>query len=236
VQTASPAEKWTSEIFSLARSHPCSRHQLFSVLTCADLDLTAEKAGRFLKNYDAHASLLRRLLLKAATLMPEPAVGYVLENVRNEYGNGNYATNHQNQLREVAVAAGCSVAQFMSSPVMPGIRRFLQKVSQLYYPVSEKGFASLLKPAIAAGAITATEILAVEEFRAMHIAFSRIGCGQHIWFNHVLLEQEHTDESVALAVYFAQHHKAFEAVQVGLVGVLDANLDLYDGLLEALTS
>lgn len=234
MQTAPATEKWAHEIVSLARIHACSRHALFAALADSRLQLTARRAGLLLRNYDAHASLLRRLLLKASTLMPEPAVGYILENVRNEYGNGNYAANHQEQLREVARAAGCSTEKFLAMPIMPGIRRFLQKVSRFYYPVKRVEFSSLLKPAIAAGAITATELLAVEEFRALHRAFTGIGCGDHVWFNHVLIEQEHTDESVALALYFAQKHQAFEAVKVGLEGVLDANVDLYDGLLEAL--
>lgn len=168
--------------------------------------------------------------------MPEPAVGYVLENVRNEYGNGNYHDNHAQQLKEVALGAGCSETEFAALPVMPGIKKFLRTVGRYYYPVRQPGFTGLLKPAIAAGAITATELLAVEEFRAMHVAFSRIDCGHHIWFNHVLLEQEHTNESMALAVFFARNRDAMESVQVGMSGVLDANMHLYDGLFAALKS
>lgn len=232
VQTASPTDKWTLQLVAQARDHACSKHELFKVLNTVELDSAG--AGRLLRNYDAHASVLRRLLLKACTLMPEPAVGFILENVRNEYGNGNYTANHQQQLRQVAFAAGCSEEDFAGFRVMPGIKRFLQDVGRFYYPIRQPAFADLYRPAIAAGAITATELLAVEEFRAMHAAFTRLGCGHHIWFDHVLIEQEHMDESVALAVYFAEHHDAFAAVQVGLEGVLDANVHLYDGLLAAL--
>jgi hypothetical protein len=234
VQTASATEHWTKQLVDLARAHACSRHPLFDYLQ--SVELTPHSAGRLLKNYDAHAALLRRLLLKASTLMPEPAVGYVLENVRNEYGNGDYRDNHAQQLKEVALAAGCSQSEFLALPVMPGIKKFLRAVGKYYYPLRQSGFTGLLKPAISAGAITATELLAVEEFRVMHVAFSRIGCGHHIWFNHVLLEQEHTNESVALAVFFAQNHDAFASVQAGMSGVLDANVHLYDGLLSALKS
>lgn len=222
------------QLIAQARSHPCSHHELFAALEAVELN--GARAGNLLRNYDAHASVLRRLLLKACTLMPEPAVGFILENVRNEYGNGDYATNHQQQLKQVAIAAGCSEKQFASVRLTPGIRRFVKEVGRYYYPLGQRGFGDLYKPAIAAGAITGTELLAVEEFRAMHVAFTRMGCGHHVWFNHVLLEQEHMDESVALAVYFAERHDAFDAVQVGLQGVLDANLHLYDGLLSALKS
>lgn len=232
VQTVSQTEQLSDHIKSIARAHPCSRHELFAVL--AEVELTPESAGRLLRNYDAHASVLRRLLLKACTLMPEPAVGFILENVRNEYGNGDYSANHQQQLRAVAVAAGCAPDKFLTLPVMPGIRKFVREVGRYYYPARQKAFNGRYKPAISAGAITATELLAIEEFRAMHIAFSRLGCGGHVWFDHVLIEQEHTDESVALAVYFAREHNAMESVQIGLQGVLDANLHLYDGLLAAL--
>lgn len=234
MQTASATDHWTKQLVDLARAHACSSHPLFDYLQ--SVELTPLSAGRLLRNYDAHAALLRRLLLKASTLMPEPAVGYVLENVRNEYGNGDYKDNHAQQLKAVALAAGCSAAQFMALPVMPGIKQFLRTVGKYYYPVRQSGFEGLLKPAIAAGAITATELLAVEEFRVMHVAFSRIGCGHHIWFNHVLLEQEHTSESVQLAVYFATNNDAIKSVTVGMNGVLDANVHLYDGLLAALSS
>lgn len=73
-------------------AHPAWSHPLFARLAQAasvEHMLDAQTLGHFLRNYDAHASHLRRLLLSAATLMPEKAVGYILENVRNEYGNGN---------------------------------------------------------------------------------------------------------------------------------------------------
>ncbi len=60
----------------IAAEHPFARHPLFDYLDRTKLN--HQQICSFLANYDAHASLLRRLLLKAATLMPEEAVGYIL--------------------------------------------------------------------------------------------------------------------------------------------------------------
>src|SRR5437016_2291594 len=79
----------TVDLRGLAQSHLCWSHPLFARLEGARL--TTEQCAALLRNYDEHAGALRRLLLKAATIMPEEAVTYVLENVRNEYGNGNPA-------------------------------------------------------------------------------------------------------------------------------------------------
>src|SRR5581483_9422771 len=91
-----PSARYLTE---LASSHPCRQHPLFAHLRTRTL--SKEQAVSLLVNYDAHATLLRRLLLKAAAFMPEPAVGFILENVRNEYGNGDYRLCHQGQLRSI---------------------------------------------------------------------------------------------------------------------------------------
>src|SRR5262245_58694831 len=76
---------WTSHLKSLAGSHDCAQHPLFARLDACEP--TPARIAGLLRNYDAHAGVLRRLLLKAAAIMPEKACGYILENVRNEYGN-----------------------------------------------------------------------------------------------------------------------------------------------------
>jgi hypothetical protein len=217
----------------LAAEHPCSEHRLFHVLE--NIHLTIEQAARLLRNYDAHASVLRRYLLRAAAIMPEEAVPLVLENVRNEYGNGDYSKNHQDQLRDLAWKSGVSRRTFFDVKVNSEIKAFI-KAARLYY-CPKKGLhsADLLNPAIVAGAITATEILAVKEFAVMQKAFASLGLANHHWFHHVTIEQEHQDESVALAKYFQERHDAAKSVEFGLKGVLDANIHLYDGLLAALT-
>lgn len=216
-----------------AEAHLCARHALFARLESAPLTVAA--AGALLRNYDAHASALRRLLLKAATLMPEEAVGFILENVRNEYGNGRYENNHQNQLRDLAYQIGINQNQFLSFEIKTGVREFIKRATQLYFPVSSVNNTSLCKAAIAAGAITATELLAIREFRSLQKAFSCFGLENHIWFHHVSIEVEHFDESMELARYFLVKRNAIDAVEFGLNGILTANLDLYDGLLEATT-
>ena len=87
---------------------------------------------------------------------------------------------------------------------------------------------------MAAGGITATELMAVIEFKTMQQAFIPHQKDDHIWFNHVTVECEHSEESMALAVYFMRRG-AQESVEIGLKGVLDANMHLYDGLLQTLT-
>ncbi|HNN64060.1 MAG TPA: hypothetical protein PKH78_13505, partial [Candidatus Obscuribacter sp.] len=75
---------------AIVAEHPCFKHEMFDRLSSLAKtgSLSLKQVASLLKNYDAHASHLRRLLLKAATIMPEEAVGFILENVRNEYGNG----------------------------------------------------------------------------------------------------------------------------------------------------
>lgn len=235
-------------LLSLAEQHDCWDHPLFARLESCRL--TRETIAALLRNYDAHASVLRRLLLRAATAMPEPAVGYVLENVRNEYGNGDYSQNHQQQLQDLAWRAGVQREQYLNAPISEGVRRFCKRASFFYsyssnayasnYPQGAGGHSQMpvasrkLRPAVISGAITATEIMAIREFRYLQKAFASIGLEHHIWFNHVTIEEEHSDESLALALYFIDKHRAFESVALGMIGILEANMDLYDGLLEAL--
>jgi len=224
--------RFKDRLLELARRHPCSSHVVFGELSRAQLDV--EAAARVLRNYDAHASLLRRLLLLAATLMPEPAVGFVLENVRNEYGNGSYADNHQRQLKDVAVSAGVSEPMWRAVAITTGVKQFIKQAPQFYYPIRPRARAQLA--AVAAGAITATEILAISEFKALQKAFAPLGLANHRWFNHVMIEEEHSDESLMLALYFIEERAAFPDVEAGMKGILDANCHLYDGLLAALRS
>jgi len=233
--------------------HPAAGHALFAVLNQARP--TVDQAGSFLRNYDAHASHLRRLLLKAATIMPEKAVGFILENVRNEYGNGNVDGRHQLQLQDLAWQIGLSRAAYNGFAVQPGIRRFIKDVTPYYYPLGKFAAANKVKEtrtltgtesetgsdisrpirsraAVAAGAITATELMAVEEFKSMQKAFCSFGLEHHIWFDHVTIECEHLEDSVNLALFFLDENPAFaDDVLFGLKGVLDANMHLYDGLL-----
>lgn len=236
------AENAESILLDVARNHPCASHEFFEVVR--SIKLTPSRAAALLRNYDAHASVLRRLLIKAASIMPEMAVGYVLENVRTEFGAGNINDRHQLQLVDVALQTGITLKQFESYPIQPGIKRFIKAVTPFYYPMQKSHKATFGKHnrgAISAGAITATEILAIEEFKALQIAFEQFNLQGHIWFDHVTVEVDHTEESLALATYFMQanaNHNASEnhtdAVMLGLNGVLDANMALYDGLLEAL--
>lgn len=220
-----------ARLLKLAEEHPCSRHELFNVLE--NEHLNQKQAASLLRNYDAHASVLRRLLLHAASIMPEPAVPFVLENVRNEYGNGNYARNHQFQLTSLAEACGISQVEFMSVRIEKGIKQFIKEAVR-YYKRGGTAGRRLKRPAITAGAITATELLAIKEFAFMQKAFSKLGHKHHIWFHHVSIEIEHSDESVALALYFCGEPQGVSAVEHGLLGVLDANIFLYDGLLAAI--
>lgn len=233
-QSKSIADVAKERLLALAAEHPCSRHPLFEALE--NTKLTIRQAGRLLKNYDAHASVLRRLLLKAATFMPEAAVGYVLENVRNEYGNGDYSKNHQFQLQDVAWRTGVSKHDYAVIPVESGIKRFITEATFYYSPGCGSLPEGMMKAAVAAGAITATEILAIKEFRQLQHAFRAFELEHHIWFHHVAIEEEHTDESLALALYFIEHHHADDSVEYGLRGVLDANMFLYDGLLTCIAA
>lgn len=214
-----------------ALSHSCAQHPLFDYLRTKKLEVPQVTA--MLRNYDAHAAVLRRLLLKAVSLMPEPAVGFILENVRNEYGNGDYSQAHQWQLKDLAHQAGVTDDAFNSAKIEAGTKKFIQAATK-YYDPKPSSSAGLMRAAVSAGAITATEILALEEFKALQIAFCHFNLQHHIWFDHVSVEAEHTDESIQLAEYFIDKHNAVEAVEHGLNGVLEANISLYDGLLNAL--
>jgi hypothetical protein len=216
-----------------AHSHECWNHSIFPALRSRSLSV--EQAALLLRNYDAHASVLRRLLLKAATLMPEAAVGFVLENVRNEYGNGDYSNNHQNQLQDVVWQLGVTPSYYSSLPILPPIKRFIREATSFYFPPCGSLPAGLNRAGVVAGAITATEVLAIEEFRSLQIAFKQFGLEHHIWFHHVMIEEEHSDDSVALAEHFVQNYNAREAVDYGMTGILVANVHLYDGLLLAIS-
>jgi hypothetical protein len=226
-----PKEKMAQMAREIAAKHPCASHPLFEYLDRTKLN--HEQIRGFLANYDAHASLLRRLLLKAATIMPEEAVGYILENVRNEYGNGNPDHRHQLQLFDLSIRAGVSVEELEKTPIQPGVQKYMELVPQYYFPQISESDTGSIAAAISAGAITATEILAIEEFRHMQNSFVHHGLEHHIWFDHVTVEVEHSDESVALAVFFSDTEDGVESVLVGLNSVLNANMHLYDGLLAA---
>jgi Iron-containing redox enzyme len=219
-------------LVSIAQAHTCAKHELFAELR--RIKMTAAKAAALLRNYDAHASVLRRLLLKAASIMPEAAVGFVLENVRTEYGAGNIEDRHQLQLIDLATKCGASRSAFDQAPIQPGVKNFIKAVTPFYYPINKHAFSRAHKAAVAAGAITATEILAIEEFKAMQVAFAQFGLENHIWFDHVSVEVDHTSEALALAHHFMFEYGQTESVLAGLNGVLTANVSLYDGLLAAL--
>ncbi len=226
-----PLEDWKRLLRDFAGSHRCSSHLFFGRLSACEP--TGPRIAGLLRNYDAHASVLRRLLLKAVCLMPEEACCYILENVRNEYGNGNPDHRHQLQLLDLAHQAGISDEQFKSEPILAGVKAFIKAVSPLYYPRASKAYNR--KAAIAAGAITATELLAIKEFVHMQHLFAKLGLGNHIWFHHIEVEAEHSDESLALALHFISRYSAGDDVMFGLNAVLDANCLLYDGLLESLS-
>lgn len=243
----------------LIDSHPVSKHPLFDRLR--EGTLSRAQAVRLLSNYDAHAGLLRRLLLSAAAAMPEPAVGFVLENVRNEYGNGNYTLCHENLLADLMELVGhdgeppaldmASVELRLSlkeknvrpeansqEPLEDGVREYISKIPFIYSPGKSAvdSETAYYKPAITAGAITATEIMALVEFQTMQEAFRPFGLADHPWFDHVNVESEHSEESLALAGFFIVNHQAKDAVEYGLLETLDLNICLYDGLLSAIQS
>lgn len=228
-------------LVEMAAAHPCWSHKLFERLRTEPL--SRSQARMLLTNYDAHAGLLRRLLLNAACVMPEAAVGFVLENVRNEYGNGSYAECHQGQLRELISLVdpdgesreGSVEVAVDASVVRKGVRGFMRDIVRYYRPHKHEIPRGLYKPAIVAGAITATEIMALEEFKAMQSAFRSFGLAEHRWFDHVMVESEHGDESLCLAEYFIDEKNARESVEFGMRGSLEANLHLYDGLLESVS-
>jgi hypothetical protein len=230
MQTVShPLQSVKVDIENYILAHQCASHPLFACL--GERQINTDQFCRFLKNYDAHASLLRRLLLKAATLMPEDAVGFILENVRNEYGNGDFAKCHQGQLRDLVRAAGVHDQEFDAAPISVGVRSFMKKASGCYFPANS---LSGRRAAIAAGAITTTEVLALQEFRSMQSAFVSRDLQDHVWFDHVSVEAEHTRESIQLAQHFVDKYHAWKDVRFGIDSMLDATSDLYDGLLECL--
>lgn len=218
---------------SLILEHPVAAHPWFDLMRGPEIK--ASRLAKLLANYDAHATLLRRLLLKAATLMPEPAVGFILENVRNEYGNGNYEKAHQKQLLnllELLVKDHCA-GVMPDCAVVDGVNQYMAEVPSFYYP--EEGlFDEADLALVSAGAVTATEILALEEFKALKAAFQPYGLANHIWFDHVTIEAEHANDSMDLVAYFIeQDARSLSAIEVGIGGVLMCNSSLYDGFLEA---
>ena len=227
-----PREHWVELLKSLTSHHPSSSHPLFAYLNICEL--TSAQIARLLRNYDAHASVLRRLLLKASCIMPEKAVGFILENVRNEYGNGNGNHRHQLQLIDLADKCGVSKYDFATAKISPGIKRYISQITPLYWPLKSKIPKSYFRPAIAAGAITATELMAIQEFKSMQCAFTKLGLGQHVWFDHVNSEVEHADGSLDLALSFIDEYHKQEEVIFGINAVLKANLSLYDGLFAVL--
>lgn len=218
-----------SYLRDLAKDHVASRHPFLQ-----SPRLSAKQAIHLLFNYDAHASLLRRMLLNAAGKMPEPAVGFILENVRNEYGNGNYDHCHQGQLRDLMFKLARLAPGVHPDKVSSGVRAYMKAVVEYYDPLStQTNISGFYIPAIIAGAISATEIMALDEFRSLHQSFHDFKLQKHIWFDHVTVEAEHRDEALALAEYFLSSDKAKKAVEYGFKGVLDANCYLYDGLMES---
>ena len=223
----------------LAFAHPCAKHALFTRLNNAGQNpISGKQAIGLLVNYDAHAGLLRRLLLKAAAFMPEAAVGFVLENVRNEYGNGDYSMCHQGQLHDVIaqVRKLTKLEELEQPSLRKGVKRYIRQVVDYYHP---HGYhvdlnSGMYGPAITAGAITATELMALEEFKAMQVAFRKFGLDYHPWFDHVNVECDHGEESLALAEHFIEKYDAAASVEYGFNKTLEANVHLYDGLLEAI--
>ncbi len=234
-------DKGAGYLKNLAFSHPCASHDLFLRLNNADQKpLSATQAVALLWNYDAHAGLLRRLLLKAAAYMPEAAVGFILENVRNEYGNGDYSACHQGQLRDVItrVKKLGDLDDSSDATVRKGVKTYIRQVVDFYHPQSETSEVppGMYGPAITAGAVTATELMALEEFKSMQVAFRKFELDYHPWFDHVNVECDHGDEALALAEHFIENYNAAASVEYGFNQTLAANVHLYDGLLEAITA
>lgn len=232
---SSVSDSKVSQVETLILEHPCASHKWFELMTQSKIE--PDKLLSLLINYDAHATLLRRLLLKSATIMPEAAVGFILENVRTEYGSGDYSKAHQLQLFDL-INKLSSMFEVELSPVVrelkPGVRQYLEEISTFYFPEQELN-ESMDLPSIAAGAITATEVLAMKEFVVMQKAFSHYGLDDHIWFNHVEVEQEHAGDSLNLVEYFLNSDtRTFESIEFGIGGVLMCNTSLYDGFQETL--
>lgn len=221
------------DLQAIAHAHPCANHRLFDYLRREKFDIKA--AGALLRNYDAHASVLRRLLLKTAGIMPEAAATFILENVRTEYGAGDPQARHQLQLLDLSHKIGIGDQVFKKFRIEDGIKKFIKNVCPLYYPIKNKNPNKYCNAAVAAGAITATEILAIAEFSAAQIYFSQAGLAHHIWFDHVYIEVDHAEESQALARYFIEIGK-MDDLMYGFNSLLDTNIHLYDGLLAALSN
>jgi hypothetical protein len=122
------------DLVDIALGHPCARHELFNRLR--HVELTTASAGALLRNYDAHACVLRRLLLRAAAIMPEEAVGYILENVRTEFGAGNVDDRHQLQLVDLAHKSGVRDADFKAYRIESGVKQFVKAATRYYYPAN----------------------------------------------------------------------------------------------------
>lgn len=165
--------------------------------------------------------------------MPEPAVGFILENVRNEYGNGDYSNCHQGQLRDLMLRLSHLAPLENANKISNGVRQYMRTVIDYYNPRVDNDCADYYFPAVIAGAISATEIMALDEFRSLHKTFHLFNLESHIWFDHVTVEAEHSDEALCLAEYFLAKNKHKKAVEYGFNGVLDANCHLYNGLIES---
>ena len=128
-----------------------------------------------------------------------------------------------------------SQEQFAKCKIEAGVRDYIKQIIPFYLPAQQRDSSALYRPAIAAGAIAATEIMSMHEFRAMQVAFQSLALSDHIWFDHVTWEAQHTEESLALSLYFINEHDARASVELGMSGVLAATSRLYDGLLSAMT-
>lgn len=233
-------ETRAGRIKRLILDHPVASHPWFEHMRTGRVEHTPPQLLNLLLNYDAHATLLRRLLLEAATLMPEPAVGFILENVRNEYGNGDYARAHQGQLLDIVsiLEREFGLSRDQEFKLTDGVRAYMEEVPGFYKPdpALHGDFAAIA--CISAGAVTATEVLALEEFKVLQQAFRPFDLAEHIWFDHVKIESEHAEESLDLIRYFLAvdpDGSTFNLIELGVGGVLLSNTSLYEGFLEAVS-
>lgn len=218
----------------LILEHPIIEHDWFKILHEERVD--PERLIKLLFNYDAHAALLRRLLLKACVLMPEGAVGFVLENVRTEYGSGDYSKAHHFQILDLIKKLGetCKVDTDDSlKEISQGVHQYMLEVPSFFSPEELEPEEGMYAPCVSAGAILATEVLAELEFKALQHAFKPFGLHEHIWFNHLTVEKEHADESFNLALYFLnEDDRCMESLEFGIGGILMCNSSLYNGFLD----
>ncbi len=141
---------------------------------------------------------------------------------------------HQGQLRDLMFKLAMLAPGVHPDRISSGVRAYMKAVVEFYDPTNaETNDNSFYLPAVIAGAISATEIMALDEFRSLFHTFHDFKLQKHIWFDHVTVEAEHTDEALALAEYFLASASAKKAVEYGFNGVLDANCHLYDGLMES---